>query len=120
LLDINYSLDNAYNEKAKRCAINISKKRFLSSISYFYIRKKMLSANFSFQDHLSLGILSFISIQYQFNLHDQFLLDFFQNKIFDDKSKDGALWSILCSILPYMLRIKKNNERYQTIQSIFF
>jgi len=44
------------------------------------------------------GILSFISIQYQFNLHDQFLLFFFQKKIIDDKSKDGALWSILCSI----------------------
>ncbi len=28
-LDINYSLDNAYDEQAKRCEINISKKRFL-------------------------------------------------------------------------------------------
>ncbi len=48
---------------------------------------------------------------------------FFQNKTMnktDDKSKDGALWSILCSILPYMLRFKKqNNERYRAIQSIF-
>jgi len=65
------------------------------------------------------GILSFIYIWYQFNLPHQFLIDFFQNKIINDKSKDGALWSILCSTLPYMLGIKKkNNERYRTIQSI--
>ncbi len=58
-----------------------------------------------------------VSIQLTWSI----FLDFFQNKIIDGKSKDGALWSILCSILPYMLRIKKqNNERYRTIQSIFF
>jgi len=49
------------------------------------------------------GILSFVSIQFTLSI----FVDFFQNKIIDDKSKDGALRSILCSILPYMLRIEK-------------
>jgi hypothetical protein len=44
-----------------------------------------------------------VSIQLTWSI----FLYFFQNKIIDDKSKDGAMWSILCSILPYMLRIKK-------------
>jgi hypothetical protein len=64
------------------------------------------------------------SVSYQFSINSTYMINFscfFQNKIIDDKSKDGALWSILCSISPYMLRIKKqNNERYRTIQSIFF
>ena len=40
LLDINYLLDSAYVEKAKSCEINISKKDFFSSISYFNIKKE--------------------------------------------------------------------------------
>jgi len=44
-----------------------------------------------------------VSIQLTWSI----FLDFFQNKIIDDKYKVGALWSILCSILPCMLRIKK-------------
>jgi len=39
----------------------------------------------------SQGILSFISIQFKRSLIIIFL-DFFQNKIIDDKSKDGAEW----------------------------
>ena len=41
-------------------------------------------------------------------------LDFFQNKIIDEKSKNGALWRIVCSILPYMLRIKKKKTMKDT------
>jgi len=79
---------------------------------------KLFSNGFGFGISLGflVGILSFISIQFTLSI----FLDFFQNKIFDDKSKDGALWSILCFILPYKLRIqKKNNEKFRTIQSIF-
>jgi len=47
-----------------------------------------------------------VSIQLTWSI----FLDFFQNKIIDNKSKDGALWSNLCSILPYMLRINKKKQ----------
>ncbi len=48
-----------------------------------------------------------VSIQLTWSI----FLGFFQNKIIDDKSEDGALWSISCSILPYMLRIKKKTMK---------
>ena len=60
------------------------------------------SIDFEYEGNIMFHINS-ISIQFTIPL----FLDFFQNKTIDDKSKDGALWSILCSILPYMLRIKK-------------
>ena len=66
------------------------------------------SIDFEYEGNIMFHINS-ISIQFTIPL----FLDFFQNKTIDDKSKDGALWSILCSILLYMLRIKKNNERYR-------
>ncbi len=46
--------------------------------------------------------------------------DFFQNKIIYNKSKDGALWSILCSILPYMLRFKKKQWKISNYSINFF
>ena len=62
------------------------------------------------------GILSFISIQLTWSI----FLDFFQNKTIDDKSKDGALWSILCSVLPYMLKIKKKTMKDIELFNNFF
>jgi len=61
------------------------------------------------------GILSFISIQYQFNLHDQFFLIFFKTKLLMIN-----LWSISCSILPYMLRIKKKQWKISNYFINFF
>ena len=55
----------------------------------------------------SFGNIKFHVNSVAIQLTRSIFLDFFQNKIIDDKSKGGALWSILCSILPYMLRIKK-------------
>ena len=57
-----------------------------------------------------------VSIQFSWSI----FLDFFQNKIFNDKSKDGALWSILCFILTCMLRIKKKKLWKISIYSPFF
>ena len=55
-----------------------------------------------------------------FQLTWSIFLGFYQNKIIDDKSKDGALWSILCSILPYMLRIKKKTMKDIELFNQFF
>jgi len=57
-----------------------------------------------------------VSIQLTWSI----FLDFFQNKIIDDRSKDGALWSILCSILPYTLRIKKKQWKISNYWINFF
>ncbi len=62
------------------------------------------------------GILNFISIQLIWSI----FLDFFQNKIIDDKSKNGSLWSILCSILLYILRIKKKTMKDIELINQFF
>ena len=62
------------------------------------------------------GILRFISIQFTLSI----FFEFFQNKIINDISKDGASWSILCSILPYMLRIKKKTMKDIELFNQFF
>ena len=71
-------------------------------------------------DYGDLGNIKFhinsVSIQLTWSV----FLDFFQTKIIDDKSKDGALWSILCSILPYVLRIKKKKQWKISSYSINF
>jgi hypothetical protein len=74
-----------------------------------------ISFNPLFHDPQKSNFLGNIKFHKKIQLTWSIFLDFFQNKIIDDKSKGGALWSILCSILQYMLRIKKkNNERYRT------
>ena len=52
------------------------------------------------------AILSFISIQCQFNLHDQVLLIFFKTKLLMINLKMEHCGAILCSILPYGLFFK--------------
>ncbi len=66
-----------------------------------------------------LGILSFISIRYQFNLHDQFFLVFFKTKLLMINLKMehcGAFYDPSC----HMLRIKKKQWKISNYSINFF
>ena len=62
------------------------------------------------------GILSFISIQNQFNLHDQIFLIFFKTKLLVINL--SIVEHFMLHLTIYVKNLKKNNERYRTIQSI--
>jgi hypothetical protein len=69
---------------------------------------------------MNTGNIKFYTNSVSIRLSWSIFFDFFQNKIIDDKSRDGALWSILCSILPYMLRIKKKTMKDIELFNQFF
>jgi len=74
----------------------------LLPVRYYFNLDNFLNPPLSKNGNIKFHINS-VSIQLTWSI----FLEFFQNKIIDEKSEDGALWSILCSILPYILRIKK-------------
>jgi hypothetical protein len=57
-----------------------------------------INVQFHTNAHRNLGNITLHINSVSIQLTRSIFFDFFQNKIIDKKSKDGALWSILCSI----------------------